>query len=199
MDAARINFEIGSELEIKINNKIKTIPFFKWYTQKQKITQNNLFNVYENGSYFYNRWGYWNVNFGNMIEYNICKENISILAGISFSHIYQYENKDGYHLNVPANLPNDTRFRYIGYPQSTELSAKKNYFNAVVGSRINSNIKKIGEFKIGILLFIPFGNMPEYNFKSEIVSNNVSYNTDTNTKSKQLNLEISILYKLFNF
>lgn len=189
---------LGAEIDLRFNKKFSLIPFAKYYIQKQKVKQTEMFNTMEQGSYFYNAWGYWNLNVGLMYAQrfgNTEKLHFEIPIGISYSMIKKYENKDGYHIITSQSLA----YRYKAYPEKEDWTTGSNYFNIVLGARVENKIKKIGVFKFGLLLFLPLGNMPEYNFTSEIAANGMLYQTNTNTQSKQFNLELSILYQLFSF
>ena len=202
MKNPNLAFGTGLELNIPVSNKLTLTPILKWQQQKQKIYQDELHRFFQEGSYIYKEWGFWNMNFGAMLEYQLNKNDFSptnFVFGTSFSHIYQTENSGGSHLIFNPYYPSEVYFEYGSQHLGNDFSLKSNYFNIILGARKEVKVSKLGSFKFGFLAFVPLGKMPTYNFQSTLTSDKETFIVDSYTSSRKMNVEISILYRLFSF
>ncbi|RYD96994.1 MAG: hypothetical protein EOP54_12200 [Sphingobacteriales bacterium] len=189
----------GLEVDIPLSEKFSLVPFVKYYGQKQMVEQNESGGMFTEDSYFRVFNTYNNLNVGAFGQYSLVKKKKiewQLLAGLSFSHAAASANGSSY--KYTSNMDGAYTVIIGSDNKMDNFDRKANFVNLSFGSRLQTHIRKLGDFKFGLVVFAPMGHMPEVSYTSEFIGdNNQRLYTRTYTKNRQFNLECSIMYRLF--
>ncbi|OJV56119.1 MAG: hypothetical protein BGO31_18795 [Bacteroidetes bacterium 43-16] len=200
MPAAQLSFGTGIEVDIPVARNFAVIPFVKWHGQKQLVEQNESNGMFTEDSYFRLFNSYSTLNVGAFAQYTMMRKrklDWHLLAGLSFSRSYSTANGSSY--KFTSNMDSAYTILIGSENADDNFDRRANHFNISLGSRIATHIKKLGDFKFGLVVFAPLGRMPEVAYSSEFITSGQSLYTHTYTRNRQFNAEVSILYRLFGW
>lgn len=200
MPAFQLSPGAGLEVDIPLTDKFAIVPFVKYYSQKQLVEQTESGGMFTDDSYFRVFNTYSNLNAGAFAQYSLVRKKAidwQLLGGLSFSHIAASANGSSY--KYTSNMEGSYTILIGSDHEIGDFSRKSNLVNLSLGSRVQTHINKLGDFKFGLVVFAPMGFLPEVSYKSEFIGDKQTYYTHTNTRNKQYSLEFSIMYRLFGW
>ncbi len=201
MATAQLSYGAGVEVEIPVKRNLSLVPFVKWHNQRLQVEQTESNGMFTPDSYFQVFHGYGTINVGAFAQYSMFKKNNTdwqLLAGLSYAH--SSSNLNGVRYKYESNMDGSYSIIVGSDRKEDDFSSKADMMNISLGSRVATHIRKVGDFKFGLIFYAPTGRMPEVNYISEFASGSgQNLYTHTQTRTRQYSIEISILYRLFGW
>lgn len=191
-----IGLQTGIEINYSIRKNIILTPALKYYRVSQKIINSDFKDYLTNESYVWQKISYENIDMGLLTKFRISKKSLftfGLMYSLSSNNLLKWRNH--YRGNDNTNS-----LVAIGYKfNPNDIGTKNNMFKICLGLRNLINVKKIGLFEYGVLLYIPTKSMPAYRYDQILETTSGQVIDYSNFTSNQISSEVCLIYKFINY
>lgn len=195
----------GVEVALPVSEKVQLVPFLKYSAITQRVSSANRIEqtglIAQVNTQVTDKYMQWNQ--GVMAQYTLAADGEAkwqVLGGLGYALLSRTGHSGGGSMTLSSDRNLGSSFPLVEMNVTSARSDQEmsaGFFNIAAGTRFQFNVRRLGEFQVGTMFYLPLGHMPEMHFSSNTVLNGITYATETVTNNKKCNLEMTIGYKLF--